>query len=71
MQGPELITGLRVRDVTAPIVIVTEDTSPTTQLALTNKNIDVVNARLKDLRTEADRKRLSLSTAGVSRFLSD
>ena len=40
LQGPELITELRVRGVTAPIVIVTEDTSPTTQLALTNKNID-------------------------------
>ena len=40
MQGPELITELRVQGVTAPVVIVTEDTSPTTQLALTNKNID-------------------------------
>ena len=40
LQGPELITELRVQGVTAPVVIVTEDTSPTTQLALTNKNID-------------------------------
>jgi FixJ family two-component response regulator len=28
LQGPELITELRVRGVTAPIVIVTEDVSP-------------------------------------------
>ena len=40
LQGPELITELRVRGVSAPIFVVTEDTSPTTQLALTNKNID-------------------------------
>ena len=40
LQGPELITELRVRGVTAPIFVVTEDVSPTTQLALTNKNID-------------------------------
>ena len=40
MQGPELITELRVRGVSAPIFVVTEDVSPTTQLALTNKNID-------------------------------
>ena len=30
LQGPELITELRVQGVTAPVVIVTEDTSPTT-----------------------------------------
>ena len=40
LQGPELITELRVRGVSAPIFVVTEDVSPTTQLALTNKNID-------------------------------
>ena len=40
LQGPELITELRVQGVTAPIIVVTEDVSPTTQLALTNKNID-------------------------------
>ena len=40
LQGPELITELRVRGVSAPIFVVTEDTSPTTQLALTSKNID-------------------------------
>ena len=40
LQGPELITELRVRGVTAPIIVVTEDVSPTTQLALTNENID-------------------------------
>ena len=40
LQGPELITELRVQGVSAPIFVVTEDVSPTTQLALTNKNID-------------------------------
>ena len=40
LQGPELITELRVRGVSAPIFVVTEDVSPTTQLALTSKNID-------------------------------
>ena len=40
LQGSELITELRVRGVSAPIFVVTEDVSPTTQLALTSKNID-------------------------------